>query len=82
MDWRIEIEKEPIPPEALKAALAYLVELGVVDNPSKGKPAKGMAWLARQLGVQANTVHAWLAGKNNLKGLSAKQVRAFFKELT
>jgi hypothetical protein len=72
------LEEEPITPETLDAALLYLVRLGVVDIPKKGKIPKGRDWFARELGVSSYTVQAWISGRNKLKGFSAQAVRQFF----
>jgi hypothetical protein len=77
MNLKEALSRETITPDALDAALCYLVELGVVDIPKKGKTPKGREWLARQLGISGNTVQAWISGRNQLRGIRAAAVRDF-----
>lgn len=71
MSWRKDIHEDPIPPEALKAALAHLVDkLGL-----PGHNNRGQKWLAETIGVSVYTVHRWTSGKSRCMRFAADAVR-------
>lgn len=77
MNWRKEIQKDPIPPEALQAALGrVVVKLGL-----PGPNNRGQKWLADKIGVSEYTVHRWTSGKNRCQKFTADAVRSALLEV-
>ena len=67
-----QLEQEPIPPEALQAALDHLIDLGVIPIAAG---SRGQTWLAQKLNTRPRNVRRWLAGDSRLSGMRAEMVR-------
>ena len=67
-----QLEQEPIPPEALQAALDHLIDIGVIP---KAAGSRGQTWLAKRLNTRPRNVRNWLAGDSRLSGMRAEMVR-------
>ena len=65
IDWRAHLERDPIPDWAIRAAI---YDRGFTQ------PA-----FAEQVGVSLSAVEAWLSGRRNCSGPTAKIVRIIFK---
>lgn len=76
MSWKKEIQQDPIPPEALKAALAHLVDKLGLPGPNN----QGQKWLAETIGVSSYTVYRWTSGKNRCTRFAADAARAAILE--
>lgn len=78
--WKKALQEDPIPPWALKAALAHLMATGVIETTTS---SKGHTWLADAVGVHHGTVWRWTQGRSALQKFAAKAVReTIFENLT
>lgn len=66
------LSTDPIPPDALRAALEYLTDQALIDT---GHGRRGQTWLADAVGVDPSTVRRWVSGASALTGASATAVR-------